>query len=357
MTICYFGNYDPDYSRNKILIRGLKANGAAVLQCNDRSPGLKKYLNLIKAHRSLAGKYDAMVIGYSVQGGRFLVMLARVLTRKPIVWDALFSLYDNWIFDRKLASPHSLKAFYYWFLDWICCQAADLVILDTDANIDYFIKTFRVKRDKFARILVGADDEVLKPKDIKKGNSEFIVEFHGHYIPVQGAENIILAANILRNENIKFYLIGKGQEYKKIEQMVKETALANVILIPTVPFVELAVYLEKADVAMGLLGDVPRVNRAIPNKVYEAAASQRASISADTDAIKEVFKDRESILLCRPGDPKDLAEKIMELKNNPELKEKISRNAYLAFQKAARSELLGNIFLEKINALVKNQRG
>jgi len=351
MTICYFGNYDPDYSRNKVLIRGLEKNGVTILRCNDRSPGLKKYLNLIKAHRQVSGKYDALVVGYSVQGSRFLVLLARLLTRKPIIWDALFSLYDNWIFDRKLASPRSVKAGYYWVLDWFCCIVSNLIILDTNANIEYFIKTFHIPRVKFLRVLVGVDDEIMVPLKNKEEHDDFIVEFHGRYIPVQGTTTIIKAAKILENEKIIFQMIGAGQELSNTKKLAQEIETKNVVFFPAVSYNELPNYIAGADVCLGLLGSVPRVVRAIPNKVYEAAAMRKAIINADTAAIKELFSNQQSILLCRAGDPGDLADKIRELKNNSLLREEIADKAYLQIQQKATPTIIGRDFkleLEKI---------
>jgi hypothetical protein len=39
MTILYFGNYNPNYSRNRVLIRGLRENGVKVVECNVKRSG------------------------------------------------------------------------------------------------------------------------------------------------------------------------------------------------------------------------------------------------------------------------------------------------------------------------------
>ena len=64
MTICYFGNYNPDYSRNHILISGLRQNGFKVFECNSRKQGLAKYFDLYQQHSKIKGKYDIMVAGF-----------------------------------------------------------------------------------------------------------------------------------------------------------------------------------------------------------------------------------------------------------------------------------------------------
>ena len=166
MTICYFGDFNIDYARNKVIIKGLKENGAKVLLCNDRSKGLKKYFKLKKLHKKFAGKYDLLVVGYS--DSRSIVLLAKLITKKPVVWDAFYSLYDSWVFDRKLVKPKSFKAKYYWFLDWLSCKLADKILLDTNEHIKYFVKTFKIKRNKFIKVLVGTDDSNFFPQKEKE---------------------------------------------------------------------------------------------------------------------------------------------------------------------------------------------
>jgi len=41
MTICYFGDYNSNYSRNRVIIKGLKENGVNVLECNVGEKGKK----------------------------------------------------------------------------------------------------------------------------------------------------------------------------------------------------------------------------------------------------------------------------------------------------------------------------
>src|SRR5258706_6196278 len=115
LTVCYFGIYDPEYARTQILIKGLRANGVEVLECNSRLSGLKKYFDLIKKHWRIRNAYDAMVVGFP---GYQSMILARFLTRKPIIFDEFSSIWDSAVFDRRSARLRSLKAFYYRFLDW-----------------------------------------------------------------------------------------------------------------------------------------------------------------------------------------------------------------------------------------------
>ena len=327
MKIAYLGNYNPEYARHKILKKGLSRNGIEIIDCHFKAKGWRKLISIWKQKK----KFRQADIVYAAYSDSRYIWFLRLVTRKPIFWDAYYSIYDNWIFDRKYAKPKSLKARYYWFLDWICSVSANVVILDTDTNCQYFIDTFHINPKKFLRVLIGADDDIFKPRPQQKTMNKFLVEFHGNYIPVQGVEYIIRAAKLLENEEVYFKMIGSGQTRAQAEDLAQELGLENLEFIPPVPMAEVPSYIAEADVCLGLLGSVPRTNRSIPNKVYEASAMKRVSINADTPAIRELYIHDKNIVLCRAGDPEDLAKKIMYIKNNPGKKERIGQEAYRVY--------------------------
>ena len=108
MTICYFGNYDPEYARNRVILAGLKQNGVKVLECRTALQGISGLRELIASHRTVKGLYDVLVVGYS--DSRLMVPLAKMLSSAPIAWDAFYSLYDSWVYDRQLVAPWHPKA-------------------------------------------------------------------------------------------------------------------------------------------------------------------------------------------------------------------------------------------------------
>jgi len=350
MKVCFFGDYDKNYSRNKVFFKSLLLNDVKIVECDTSLMNWKKYLELFKKHKNIKDDYDVMIVMYSLS--RWLVLFAKIISNKPIIWDPFFSIYDNWVSDRKYLSPYNPKSFYYLFKDWLSCVLADKIILDTNEHIKYFSKVFGIKKDKFFRVLVGTDDKVMYPREFNKKDYEFVVEFHGSYIPVQGVDVIVKAAKLLKGESIIFNIIGKGQDYKKVRSLAKELEVNNINFIDPVPYQKLPEYMATADVCIGLVGDVPRVARAIPNKVYEAAAMKRAIINADTPAIRELFIDGESILFCRPGDVEDLAEKIKILKNKVDLREKIAQGAYLSVKKYAFPDQIGYSLKRDLEELI-----
>lgn len=162
MKICFFGNYDPDYARNRVLIKGFKENKVEVLECRaDKSLSLGRIFFLIKDFKEKSSNCDYILVGYADRYRVLMVLLAKIFSRKTIIWDAFYSLYDAWVFDRKLVPQYSLKALFYWLCDWISCLLSDKILLDTNEHINYFIKTFNIRKNKFIKVLIGADDSVF----------------------------------------------------------------------------------------------------------------------------------------------------------------------------------------------------
>ena len=218
---------------------------------------------------------------------------------------------------------------------------ADLVLLDTDAHIDFFIREFGLPREKFRRIFVGTDSDIFYPRSDAKSDDKFLVHFHGNYIPLQGVRYIIQAAKILEKENIVFNLIGRGQTFQNDRRLAEKLKLTNINFIEPVPYDKLPDYIARANVCLGIFGDSPKTELVIPNKVFEAIAMAKPVITADTPAVRELFTDKENIFLCRRADPRNLADAILQLKQNDELRQRISDGAYKLFKSRASEDIIG----------------
>ena len=122
MIICYFGIYNPNESRNKIYIDGLRQNGVKILECRDIHRGPLKYIFLFFKHWKIRDKYDLMIVGYP---GHVVVPFARLISRKRVVLDALCSLYEGVIISRGKNGLFSLREKYG--LSLLCSKAKELL--------------------------------------------------------------------------------------------------------------------------------------------------------------------------------------------------------------------------------------
>lgn len=316
--VCFFGIYDSSYSRNRVLIHGFEENGYDVVQCRVNPcehRGVLKFFFLTREYfRIRKHSFNLVIVAFP---GHTVVWLARLLFGRPIVFDAFVSLYDSNVFDRKKYAAGSLRGRLDWLRDYMSTRFADIVLLDTTAHIDYFIRTFKLPREKFLRVPVGSDERIFHPQNIAPAG-EFIAHFHGTFIPLHGISYIIKAAQILANEPLRFRIIGSGQESERVHKEVIQFELSNVEFITRVSFLELPALISSAQVCLGIFGETPKACRVVPNKVFEYMAIGKPIITADSPAIRELFvPNSPPLVLVPPANAIALADALRGLIHDP----------------------------------------
>jgi len=332
MTICYFGMYASGYARNKILIKGFRENSINVIECNNRSHLIFgfRYLKLLQQFISIKGwTCNVIFVGFPGQTDVPLAWFLGKIFNKKVIFDAFISTYNSLVFDRKQFSEDSIRAKLWWFVDWLSCHLTNYIILDTNEHIKYFAKTFGVNKLKFTRVFVGTDTKVFRPGKPHK-HKQFLVGFHGSYLPLQGVDVIVETAKLLRkHDDIRFRLLGNGLERKRIEMLINKYQLSNVDLLDPVPYEDLPSFIASNDIYLcGPFGVNAKSSMVIPNKAYEAIAVKIPTIIGESPATKELFINNVNCLLSKQGDPKSLAKAITKLKSDPNLREKIATGGY-----------------------------
>jgi len=370
IRILYFGTYSrgEEYARNLALINGLKKAGAEIEECHaELWPGfqdkmsavqrglLANMLALARAYLRLilqyarAGDFDFMFVGYIGQFDVFLARALKIFHRKPVIFDAFYSLYDTMVKDRGLYSESSLMAKILKRVDRGSVKCSDLALLDTNEHIAYFCKEFNLKPERFLALPLGVDQANFYPRPQPQEDGIFEVLNYSSYIPLHGIEVILKAAEILRgHKDTRFTLIGKGQLFPQMKALAAELNLENVNFIEWLPHKELVERAAAADVLLGIFGVTEKASRVIPYKAYEALALGRPLITGLSPASRELLVDGVNCLLSPMGDPNSLAAKILLLKQNPELRKNIAKNGLDIFQARCSWESIGSAILEKL---------
>jgi len=363
MKVCYFGGYDKTYPRTRILMKGLKKNGVDIAECNSMQKILPNKFKAVNIPRftALAIKhakikdYDAMVVGYP---GWYDVSLAKYLAKwrnKDVIFDAFISLYETLITDNP-SKRNSLESKIYWQFDRIACSRSDLTILVTHADMKFFSKEFKLPIEKFRRVFLGTDEDVFYPRKREKIGDEFVVYFHGTHIPtIHGIENIIKAAKILeKNKEIKFKIQGYTLDDLIIRDLWRKLKPKNIELLGRwVPYEKLPSLMTDSDICLGTFGTAKKVYRYIPNKIFEAIAMKKPLINQTLPTLKEAgLKNYQHLLTCNSVAPKEIAEKILLLKEEPALRNKIAKNGYSLFKKRFTTKVIGKDFKNVISELL-----
>ena len=163
-AVCYFGSYDRNYSRNRILIKGLRLNDIEVTECQDSSTfwlrGIRLFLRYISVE-----KHDIIVVAQEHADVPLAWLISKIFRRR-MIFDPFISLYDTAVLDRKEVDEKSLKAKYYYFLDKFSCKLAEVAITDTKQHAEYFSKEFGIHRSKIGVVYIGADDDIFYPRNV-----------------------------------------------------------------------------------------------------------------------------------------------------------------------------------------------
>ena len=345
------GSFKEDYPRNKVLFSALKEN----FEVNIIKVEEGKYFSFLRNIFSYGPKHQSIFIVYPAQKYILILMLYRIFYSTRIIFDAFISFYDTYVFDKKLANKFSLKGLYYYLLDYLACRFSHILIFDTEAHCDYFKKTFNCNLQKKGIILpVSLDLELIdsikadsSPYD-KKGEV-FKILFYGYYIPLQGVEYIIKAADILRgNKDIKFILIGSGQTYKEMKSLKEKLRLENIEFIARLDYPTLLRYIKKAHVCLGIFGNSDKAKRVIPNKVLDYLACSKIVITGNNSEMEKHFEDKKDIIYCDMASEKDLADKIMDVYDNYENHKKIGESGRIKVEKNFSKESLAKKIKESL---------
>ena len=333
MRVCFFGIYDPDYSRNRVLMRGLRENGVEVVEARvDPAAvrGVARIIALVRAAKEAhTHPIDLVVVAFP---GHTSMLLAKFLFKEKIIFDAFVSLYDSNVLDRKTHKSNSSAALVDWVLDWFSPRLADRVLLDTRAHVEYFVRTFGISRKKLLCVYLGTDPAIFYPREAALPGV-FTMHFHGSYVPLQGIPYILDAAKLLEGEPIKFRIVGSGQESSRVEKKAAELNLRNVEFVGKVPLEKLPEYIAASHACLGIFGDTPKTQHVIPNKVYEYMAMGKPIITADTPAIREVFTNGNTVLLCPAASGTSLAAAVRRLKADAVLCQALGAEARILFEK------------------------
>lgn len=340
MNILFAGDFEPGYNRTKIIIDGLRAQPGVTLSFYNYKE--KSKWNFPALRKACKAADVIFLPSFTHQD----VLMIKWLSGKPLIFDPLISRYMSKVFDYKKVGKYSPRAFKNYLKDKISMSMADLVVCDTHAHLQYFHDTFNIPENKMHVLPVGVNTDDFKPAPVQHPQNTFIAGFYGGFIPLQGTRMIIEAAKVLQpHTDIQFRLIGDGFEFKKVQQLAKDYGLDNVSFLGWVNYDKLAEEVNAFDICLGIFGETMKADAVIPNKIFHYAALQKAIITKNAPAIREIFEDGRDIILSE-NTATAIAEKILLLKNDPVLRAAVAEQGYRKIVTGYNHKVIGKSLYE-----------
>lgn len=343
MRVLLFGVYDPTYSRNRILERAVRDAGHTVLHCRADARGWLKWGQLktrLLWHR-WHGTYDAVLVMFPAQTA---VVVARMLSGKPVIADFFTSHYEGYVSDRAMANEGSLRAWWYRAQDRLLARCAHWYLVDTQEHANYYGEAFGLDVTRLTVVPVGSDARVIKhaPERKLEEGQDLMVHWHGSYIPLQGADVVVKAASLLAGSGVRFRMVGSGQTLGMAKALASELGVTTIEFMDHVPYAQLSSLMAQSDICLGIFGSSSKTQRVVPNKAYEAFAAGRTLVTADTPAMHELF-DSSCAMLVPAGDERALAGSIVMLMRNTEMRLQLARAGHARYMEHAGPQALANI--------------
>ncbi len=353
--MCHFGGYARDYSRSVVVRKSLARLGVAVVECHSRHPSkARRYVELVGRYQQVYRQVDVILVGTVCHYYMPLAHLLGKVTGKPVIFDVFDSLYETYVFDAAIADPNGIKARYYALVDRCACGLAQLVVLDTPQHADFFARELLVAPHKLRSVWLGVDTDLFCPTlSVNSPMSDFQIVFVGSLLRSHGVDTMIKAAKRLSHlVDVKFKVVGSGPRYHASRGLAMSLGCENIQFLPWVSYDVVPRILAEAAIVLGLFGDTPKVRWVVPNKVYEALAMGKPLVTGDTPAVRALLTHRKNAMLCPLGDDENLAEVILELYSQSDLRREVGQNGLALFRKKFSLEAIGQDWLSVLQEVV-----
>lgn len=324
--ILWWGRFDPEYSRNRILRRLLTEAGYI----------LDDFLPRVSA----LGTFEAALAGLDVPDAIWVPAFrqrdfaaARRFADKhriPLIFDPFISAWDKAVFERKKFPQASWRARRLQRWEQQMFSRADLLLADTELHARFFIKALSAPKSRTVVVPVGAEEQLFtaQPSSVADGPPEIL--FYGSFIHLQGPEVIIEAAT--KVPEARWTMLGAGPLRKVCEE--KSAGYNHIRFEEWCPYEKLSARIGRANILLGIFGTSAKAGRVIPNKVYQALACGRPLITRESEAYPiELRGDSDcGIMFIPAGDPNALAAAVQERLRRPEVLPELGRQARTTYE-------------------------
>ena len=177
---------------------------------------------------------------------------------------------------------------------------------------------------KFEICPLGVDPQLFLPADRSAANDQpFNILCVGRLTPAKGQRVLIEACQLMRDKgrNFRLVMVGAGPDEMDLKSLVAELGLQQKVEF-TGPLNQDQVIQRyaKADVFA-----LPSFSEGIPVVLMEAMASGVPCVTTRITGIPELIRDGVDGLLVTPSDAIELADALMALMDDPELRQDLAR--------------------------------
>lgn len=259
----------------------------------------------------------------------FVGITAYILSRvKKIPF--VFEVRDLWpesAIDTGVVTNRIIIKFAYWFEGFIY-RKAKLINVLTPAFRTALLEKKGVPLEKLIFIPNAADfslsDDLMSTFDPHAFRKELDIEnkFVITYVGAHGVANhliqLIDAAELLKDTNVLFQLIGSGMQKPWLQEEVYRRKLENVKFIDPVPKKDVFKYILASDMGTSVLKRVEAFKTVYSNKTFDYMACKKPVLMVIDGVSRELVEVAECGTYTEPERPHCIATSILSYMDHPE---------------------------------------
>ena len=170
-----------------------------------------------------------------------------------------------------------------------------------------------------------------RPRDLEFARAwglsadDFVVGYIGTLGMAHALDNVLDAADLLRDRSVRFLFVGAGAEKQKLIAEAQRRRLPNVTFVPSQPKEMMPAVWSVCDVALVHLRGAPLFETVIPSKIFEAMAMGKPVLLASPDGeASRIVKAENNGLHVPAQNPEKLAAAVLFLKASPAFVQQLS---------------------------------
>ena len=286
--------------------------------------------------------------------------LARLAALKKHIAPVVYTAH-GFLFFR--GAPFINNTIFKWQEEWFA-HFTDILITITEEDYEA-AKRFKLRGGSKPYLIHGAGiklgvkvcvERKEKKKEIGIPDNSFLIISAGDLNRNKNTEVMVKALAELKGENIHYIACGEGPEEEKLRKLAHEMGVENIFhLLGYRTDVAELMSISDAFVMMSFREGLPR-------SIMEAMDMGLPCVGSDTRGIRDLIEEGKGGFICNPRKPKEFANAVIQLKNNPQLchnmglfnKEKVKPYSFDVVKKELK-EIYNEAFSENLN--LKNING
>jgi glycosyltransferase involved in cell wall biosynthesis len=214
-------------------------------------------------------------------------------------------------------------------------RSCDRLVVVTPAFKEYLVEHWQVPEEKIFVVENGVETTLfsrLAPNlAIRRelgAEGKFVASYIGTMGNAHGLETLLEAATLLRERapNVLFLLVGEGAEKARILSLARSRGLTNVRFVGQQSREKIPAYITASDACLVLLKKSELFKTVLPTKMLEFMSCARPVILGVDGHARKVLEQANAGIFITPEDPSALADAIMQLADDPALRESLGRN-------------------------------